>query len=132
MRILIDTNILISAFVFGGKTRRILESLFYNKHEILVPKYVDLEFKAKLEQKWTNKAEIVYALYHKLPFNFCESTNQALGEVRDKKDIPVLSDALFNNADVLLTGDKDFLESNIIKPIILSPNMIQEFLGIYS
>ncbi len=128
MRIMLDTNILISAFVFGGKTRKILECLFENKHEILVSQYVDSEFKTKLKQKWPNKAKIVYMLYHKLPFNFCESTDQVLGQVRDKKDIPVFSDALFNNVDVLLTGDKDFLESNIIKPIILSPNMMLEFL----
>lgn len=38
-------------------------------------------------------------------FNFCPSTNQNLGEVRDKKDVPVLSDAIFNNVDILLTGD---------------------------
>ena len=130
MRVLIDTNILVSAFVFGGKTRKILESLFEKRHEILVSQYVDSEFKAKLKQKWPDKAEIVYALYHKLPFVFCKSTNQVLGKVRDKKDIPVLSDALFNNADVLLTGDKDFLESDIEKPLILSPNMMLEFLGL--
>ena len=130
MRVLIDTNILVSAFVFGGKTRKILESLFEKRHEILVSQYVDSEFKAKLKQKWPDKAETVYALYHKLPFVFCKSTNQVLGEVRDKKDIPVLSDALFNNADVLLTGDKDFLESDIEQPLILSPNMMLEFLGL--
>ena len=130
MRVLIDTNILVSAFVFGGKTRKILECLFAKKHEILVSQYVDSECKAKLNQKWPDKAETVYALYHKLPFVFCKSTNQVLGEVRDKKDIPVLSDALFNNADVLLTGDKDFLESDIEQPLILSPNMMLEFLGL--
>lgn len=63
-------------------------------------------------------------------FTFCKSTNQVLGSVRDKKDIPVLSDAIFNKVDVLLTGDKDFLESNIDNPLIYSPKMMLEFLGI--
>ena len=53
-----------------------------------------------------------------------------LGTVRDEKDIPVLSDAIFNNVDVLLTGDKDFLESDIENPLIFSPKMMCEFLGI--
>lgn len=53
-----------------------------------------------------------------------------LGEVRDKKDIPVLSDAIFNQVDILLTGDKDFLESDIKHPLIYSPSMLADFFGI--
>ena len=63
-------------------------------------------------------------------FNFCPSANEILGNVRDKKDIPVLSDAIFNEVDILLTGDKDFLESDIDRPLIYSPSMMCEFLGI--
>lgn len=61
-------------------------------------------------------------------FIHCHSTNEQLGSVRDKKDIPVLSDALYNNVDVLLTGDKDFLESEIKHPMIFSPKMLMNFL----
>lgn len=130
MRIMLDTNVLISALVFCGKPKLLLEKLFLSEHELYVSEYVSKEFSDTLHQKWPDRAERLISIFHKMDFNFCESTNQVLGEVRDKKDIPVLSDALFNNADVLLTGDKDFLESNIIKPIILSPSMMQEFLGI--
>lgn len=127
---MLDTNVLISALVFCGKPKLLLEKLFLSEHELYVSEYVSKEFSDTLHQKWPDRAERLISIFHKMDFNFCESTNQVLGEVRDKKDIPVLSDALFNNADVLLTGDKDFLESNIIKPIILSPSMMQEFLGI--
>ena len=107
MRILIDTNVLISAFVFRGKAGKLLEILFDSNHELLVSEYVDNEFKAKLELKWADKAQKVYLMYHTLPFVFCKSTNEKLGELRDEKDIPVLSDALFHNADIILSGDKD-------------------------
>ena len=67
--------------------------LFDSEHELYVSDYVDCEFKAKLEQKWPGKAQKVYSLYHKLDIHFYESTTEILGELRDVKDVPVLSDA---------------------------------------
>ena len=40
----------------------------------------------------------------------------------------VLSDALFHNADIILTGDKDFLESDVEKSLIFSPTMLYDYL----
>ena len=51
------------------------------------------------------------------------------GVLRDPKDIPVLSDALYNGADVILTGDKDFLEAQLEKPLVLSPTLLLDFLN---
>ena len=128
MRILIDTNVLISAFVFGGKAGKLFELLFEKNHELLVSDYVDAEFKAKLHQKWPSKADKVYSLYHTLPFKFCDSSPKQTGNLRDKKDIPVLSDAIFHNADIILSGDKDFLEANLEKPQVFSPSMLYDYL----
>lgn len=87
MKIMIDTNVLISAFVFGGKAGKLLNMLFDSEHELYVSDYIDQEFKAKLNIKWPNKAEKVYQLYHQLDIHFCESTTEVLGQVRDAKDI---------------------------------------------
>ena len=128
MKILIDTNVLISAFVFGGKAGCLLELLFDSNYTLLISDYVDSEFKSKLEEKWSQKAEKVYSLYHTLPFVFCESSPTQQGDLRDKKDIPVLSDALYHAADIILSGDKDFLEADLEKPLVYSPAMMYEFL----
>ncbi len=128
MRILIDTNVLVSAFVFGGKVGALMNMLFESSHELLVSDYVDAEFKAILEMKWKEKAEKVYSLYHELPFVFCGSSPIQTGNLRDAKDIPVLSDALFHNADIILSGDKDFIEAEIEHPLVLSPSMLYDYL----
>ncbi|MBR4825875.1 MAG: putative toxin-antitoxin system toxin component, PIN family [Spirochaetaceae bacterium] len=126
---MLDTNVLISALVFGGKTKLLLENLILSDHEIFVSDYVCSEFEEKLKMKWSDKADKLISIFHKMNFHFCQSTEQVLGEVRDKKDVPVLSDAIFNNVDILLTGDKDFLESDITNPMIYSPAMMYEFFG---
>lgn len=45
---------------------------------------------------------------------------KAEGLIRDKKDRPILRAALDAGADLFLTGDKDFLESAVTDPRILS------------
>ena len=102
--------------------------LFESSHELLVSDYVDAEFKAILDMKWKEKAEKVYSLYHKLSFVFCRSSPMPMGNLRDAKDIPVLSDALFHQADMILSGDKDFIEAEIERPLVFSPSMLYDYL----
>ncbi|MDD5942745.1 hypothetical protein [Fibrobacter sp.] len=49
MRILLDTNVLISAFVFGGTAGRLLEKLFDGDFDLLISDYVDKEFCAEIK-----------------------------------------------------------------------------------
>ena len=128
MKIMLDTNILISALVFGGRARILVERLLVSEHEVWVSGYVKEEFSAKLHEKWPAKAEKLLEIFEKLPFHFCESTGERLGDLRDEKDIPVLSDALYYRMDVILTGDKDFLEAELERPLIFSLKMLDDFL----
>lgn len=45
---------------------------------------------------------------------------EAESEIRDPKDRPILRAALNAGADLFLTGDKDFLESSVKDPRIIS------------
>ena len=128
MKILLDTNVLISAFIFGGQSGHLLSRLFESEHQLYVSDYIDQEFKRKLEDKWPEKVDQVYGLYHQMDIIFCESTKEILGQLRDAKDIPVLSDARYHHIDVILTGDKDFLEAELEYPLIYSPAMLLEYL----
>lgn len=51
MKIVLDTNVLISALIFGGKTGKLLDKLMQSQHELLVSEYVNQEFKDKLSYK---------------------------------------------------------------------------------
>lgn len=126
MRIMLDTNILISAFVFRGSVRKILDILFECDCKLYVSEYVDKEFRRILNKKWSAQADKIYSAYRSLNFVFCSSTSETFGHLRDEKDIPVLSDAIYHNVDILLTGDKDFLEANIETPQIVSPSELLE------
>lgn len=49
-------------------------------------------------------------------------------QIRDRNDRPILRAAIEAKVDILLTGDKDFLESGLKSPVILTP---AEFLDIF-
>lgn len=54
-----------------------------------------------------------------VPIPTDENTLEA--QIRDIDDRPILRAAIEANADVLLTGDKDFLESGLKNPLIMTP-----------
>jgi len=64
-----------------------------------------------------------------MDFIHVDSTNMKLGDLRDKKDIPILSDAIHHGMDVILTGDKDFLEADLEKPLALSVDILYQYLN---
>ena len=55
-----------------------------------------------------------------------ENPTEQESVIRDPKDRPILRAALNAHADLFLTGDKDFLESSVKDPRIISVN---EFLN---
>ena len=63
-------------------------------------------------------------LYNILSYVHVVSTPETVSEtekkIRDPKDRPILRAALDAHADLFLTGDKDFLESSITDPRIIS------------
>lgn len=128
MKIMLDTNVLISAFVFNGTAGKLMNMLLASEHELYVSEYIDREFKDKLFLKWPDKADNAYNLYRHLDIHFCSSTNKLTGKLRDLKDIPVLSDALYHGIDLILSGDKDFLDAGLEKPLVYSPSMLLDYL----
>lgn len=128
MRILVDTNVLISAILFRGRPRELLMKLLESNHELFVSSYIDREFRGKVRQKWPSKEESVLAVYQEIGLQTLESVKEHSATLRDIKDIPILSDAIFHDMDVILTGDKDFLEAGLLRPKAMSVAMLWDYL----
>ena len=128
MKILIDTNILISALVFRGKINDVIKELLDSEHELFISTYILGEFEGKISEKWPDKKKEILQRFQKIGFEVKKSTDNVESVLRDIKDDPVLADARKYDADILLTGDKDFLESGIDNPKICSPQILYELL----
>lgn len=131
MRILLDTNIIISAALFPkGRTAAAFYKSLYPPYEPIICDYTVDELHRKFEEKFPDRlTELDAFLYSalsviqlvKTPVNPIDTEYS----IRDEKDRPILRAALHAHAALLLTGDKDFLESNITNPKIIS---VSEFI----
>lgn len=126
MRILIDTNILISAALnpHGTPYKAFLKAVTYPNRGILCEQNIE-ELWRIFNRKFPTKIRILerflaYALtvIEVVPMPAAETESEGL--IRDTKDRPILRAAVNAHADILLTGDKDFLDSEVKNPRILS------------
>jgi predicted nucleic acid-binding protein len=63
-------------------------------------------------------------------FELEEKTRTTYPEIRDIDDFPVLVNAIESNVDILITGDKDFDEILLKKPLIMKPRkFIDEYIS---
>ena len=97
MRIMVDTNIIVSLVVFNNEQ---LMSIFVNiskNHKLILSSYI-------IEETFT-VFNYNYELIYYYPFFSKYESNI---KIRDKNDVPILTSALIAKADILITGDKDF------------------------
>ncbi len=83
------------------------------------------ELRRKFQEKFPDRmTELEAFLFHALSHIEVVSTPEVEaadeGKLRDPKDRPILRAALNAHADLFLTGDKDFLESAVTDPRIIS------------
>ncbi len=131
MKIMIDTNVIISAALFpNGNTAKAFFKAMMPPYEPIVCDYIVDELHRQFQEKFPEKqTELEAFLFQALSFieivKTPEDAIEAESKIRDVKDRPILRVALDAHADLFLTGDKDFLESSITDPRITG---VAEFL----
>jgi putative PIN family toxin of toxin-antitoxin system len=123
MHVMIDTNILISLMLSpDGQVSAVMKALV-RRHTLCVPSFCLLEMETVVRRKWPHKLAQIDAFLQSLPYEIVR-TPDVLPEtpyIRDVCDSPVLATAMLSEADVLLTGDKDFRDVELTKPRIMTP-----------
>ena len=131
MKIMLDTNILISAFIFKSKKMNDLIYKLSKDHEIIICSYTVEELKELIDVKFKVDPKYLDEFLKEFPFNLVYSpTNieNKLFDIRDKNDYIILHTAIIEDVDVFITGDKDFDDVEIDKPEIMN---VSEFLQMY-
>ena len=132
MRIMIDTNVLISAFVLNSKSLNAMIDNITEHHTIVLPSYVIDELKRVTKEKFPSKYDLLEAFFRELPFELVytpEKIDQArYPDIRDLKDLPILVSAIVGDVDVLISGDGDFAPLDMERPEILKPkNYVEKY-----
>ena len=109
MRILVDTNILISAVLFPSS--KVAKALLYvtEHHEMVLCDRNIIELREVLNRKKPDKLPDAEVLLAEMSYELIPAAYHAEKLIRDVKDQPILNAAIIADVDVILTGDKDFL-----------------------
>jgi putative PIN family toxin of toxin-antitoxin system len=124
VNILLDTNVLIAAFISRGSCNELLEHVV-RYHRLVLSDYILDEFSGKLSAKFRfSKREVREArtLLSERATLVKPAKVETLADI-DPDDLPILGTAVAARCDCLVTGDKSLLERGMIEGIpILSPS----------
>ena len=133
LRVVLDSNVLISAVVFGGKPREILALAVEGKIRLALSGDILDETRAVLGgKKFRYPARVLYSIEKELTV-VCEIVDpkeeiQSIAE--DPQDNRILACAVEAGSDYIITGDKHLLELGRFRNIKIVPP--DEFLREYN
>ncbi|MBP3709980.1 MAG: putative toxin-antitoxin system toxin component, PIN family [Treponema sp.] len=132
MRVFIDANIVVSAILFPrGKTAHVFSHLL-ERHTIIISSYTKKECIKVFQKKFPEKISQLEVFFDGIHYEFFKTPDKIdikkFPKMRDVKDLPVLATAILSDADVLLTGDKDFDDVKIERLLIFTPTKYYEFI----
>ena len=128
MRVLIDTNILISAALFPESVpAQAYIRAVMPPNDAVVCDYSMDELRRVYNRKFPRRIQDFERFVSLLTLSAeivrtppVEEQVPAESSIRDVNDRPILRAAIAAKVDVLLTGDRDFLESSITNPQIMT------------
>lgn len=131
-RIVLDTNVIISAIMFGGAPRKVFESVLSGKHRAYVSRILLDEIETVLSRpKFGLQVDIIQSIMREFQeIMDLVSPREFLKVIsNDPDDDRVLECAVAARAECIVSGDSDLLELRRFRNIdILSP---MEFLERY-
>lgn len=124
MRVMLDTNVLVSMVLFPSQRfRRMLETIT-TRHTLVLSSFVIDELMDVARRKFPDRVDAMDRFLSKLGYEMVytpQVITEKLFEIRDDNDYPVLYTAVIEDVDILITGDKDFGAVDIEKPEIMTP-----------
>ena len=130
IRAVLDTNILVSASLYGGKPRKIIDLLIEERFTAIISPVLFAELQEVLKKKFKFSDEKLAQVEAEIDdiFQFVHP-EVAVDIQKDKDDNRVLEAALDGRCDFIVTGDIELLNLKIFRGIrILTPS---EFLALY-
>jgi len=129
MKILIDTNVLISTALFPKSVAATaFDIVIKNPSELIICDYELDEMRTVFNRKFPSRLSALDSFIANLVgsvniVKVPEGTSKY--DIRDVNDEPILRTAIYYDVDLILTGDKDFGAVAMDKPEVVTP---REFL----
>ncbi len=128
MKIMIDTNVFISSLLKQGSVPDIVLNYVCNNHNLILCDHIISECYTVARRRFPNKIDVLDDLFAQMRYELVAAPRTGEIIIRDVKDQPILNAAITHNVEVLVTGDKHFLELDLATPQIIN---LSEFKRLY-
>lgn len=119
MRVLLDTNVVISALLFPSSTPATAVQLVLQEHQLVLTEWVLVELREVVARKRPDLLPPLERFLVSVDYEVAEPGASAV-PISDPDDQPILDAAIATAVDVLVTGDKHFLALNVDSPQIMT------------
>lgn len=126
MKIMIDSNVIISAvYNPNSKPARAVRDVCEN-HELLLYDHIVAECYDVVRRKFPQHTQMLNYLFASLGYALVVAPRGS-APIADPKDAPILNAAIFENVDIIISGDDHFLSLNLERPRVMTPSQYLEF-----
>ncbi|TAK69210.1 MAG: putative toxin-antitoxin system toxin component, PIN family [Actinomycetota bacterium] len=125
MRVLLDTNIIISALLFRSSTPSTVVEVVLQEHRLVRTEWVIAELREVVGRKRPDLVPALERFLSSIDYELVSPGDTAVA-ISDPDDQPILDAATASAVDVIVTGDKHFLTLNIETPLILTARAFVE------
>lgn len=131
-RVLLDTNVLVSALVYGGKPEVIFQLVITKRIAAVTSLPLLAEFLEVLRKKFEFEMEKIRKIERDLRKIFILVSPVGILDIsRDEDDNRVLEAALEGGCDYIITGDEDLLNLGKFKNIkIITPDEFLRYMNV--
>ena len=121
MRIMIDTNVIISAIYNPtSKPARVMRDICRD-HDLVLCDHIVAECYDVVKKRFPQHVSVLDKLLTSLVYEMVISPREPNSLIDDPKDSPILNAAILADVDVIISGDKHFLRLDMERPRIMAP-----------
>lgn len=119
-RVLVDTNVIVSALLFPNSVpAEALSHVLLHQHLVLADQVLE-ELHQVIARKRPDLLPALDALLAGIPFETASPAPSAM-KIADIDDQLILDAAVAADVDVILTGDQHFLSLGLVRPAVVTP-----------
>ena len=130
MRVMVDTNIIISAALFPDRRIAAMLKEIMWRYELCICTFSLDELFIVVNRKFQHKKDEIDEFFRQLSYSLAYTPasfrKEEFPAIRDENDYPVLVSAIDEDVDVLISGDKDFSCVECERPEIMTPSAFSE------
>ena len=122
MKIMIDTNVIISALLKQGSVPDMVLNYVCNNHSLILCDHIINECYIVAKRRFPNMINVLDDLFAQMRYELVAAPRTDVIIIADVEDQPILNAAITHNVEILVTGDKHFLELDLDTPQIINPS----------